>query len=1106
MTRLLRGLWVSTCLVLLGANLAHAQATAQITGTVVDDQGGVLPGVEVTAIQTETGFRRSAITDASGSFTLPNLPVGPYRVEAALVGFRAFVRTGIALQVNAAPVVNISMALGNLNETVAVEAATPLIETRSPSIGAVIENERIEELPLNGRQATDLIVLAGAAVQPPGAGASSRSMTGGVGISVAGGQTFGVAYLLDGAMHNNPYDNLNLPLPFPDAMQEFRVETSSTTASNGMHSGASVNAVTKSGTNQYHGDLFEFFRNHRFNATDPFARVDPQTGKRVADGLNRNQFGGTIGGPLRRDRLFFFVGFQGTQFRNTPSDLEAFVPTERMMNGDFSVFNSAACGRSVNMLAPFQNNRVNPSLISPAARAIVARLPRPTDECGRVQYARTRPTDDRQYIGKVDVQLNNNHSMFARYMLTNVEITPPLQLNPENVLVSTLGGNTQYAHSLTVGDTRVLSNQTVNALRVAANFTDIHRTHVPVGFDVADIGINTYSYLEDYLLLAVNGGFTIGGGTESEARFKTPSYQITDDLTMIRGNHQFGIGGSLAFWRSLSRANVRSPGQFSFGGGITGLGLGDFVIGRLSTFGLNPAFIQAVPNTLDMQQWYVGLYAQDTWKASPNLTLSYGVRWEPAIAQQIRNGAIYNFDADRFLRGEKTQVFANAPPGFLFPGDVGFVNDNAGMYDHWNQWSPRVGVAWDPTGSGTTVVRGGYALAYDFINAQFHLNTSVAQPWGAEVRLSDGALLDDPFAGSGVTNPFPYVLGPDSPFNLFGPYIAIPPDIKTPRQHSWNTTFQRQLGNSMAATASYLGSHSDRMWNVRSLNEGQYIPGSCTLNTPTGVRTFATCTTATTLNFRRKLTLQNWETGKYLGAVDEHTALGEQTYHGLLLGLQRRSVNDVSIAANYTLSTCEGHPTQGGTTPNVNSGYVNPADIDYDYGACASDRRHVFNLTAGYLTPEFDSTVLRAVASNWRISGIYRVSSGAPITVTVTTDPAGTGIGGQRANLNGDPYGDRDSTTNYLNFASFSAPAPGTYGAQRRGDIYGPGTRGIDIALVRLFRLQTHTLEARVESFNLMNWTRYNNPATNFNAPNTFGRITSALDPRIMQFALKYQF
>src|SRR5688572_2553651 len=408
-------------LVLSAGEAAAAQvgSTAQISGTVRDVSGGVLPGADVTAIQTDTGVRRSTVTNETGAFVLSNLPVGPYRLEVSLQGFRSFARTGIVLQVSANPQIDVALPLGDLTETVSVEAAAPLIETRSPSIGQVIENERIEELPLNGRQATDLIVLAGAAVQTDSA--TSRAMSGGVGIAVAGGTTFGVAYTLDGAMHNNPYDNLNLPLPFPDAMQEFRVETSSTTANNGMHSGASVNAVTKSGTNLFHGDLFEFFRNHRFNAKDAFADVDPATGERIGDGLNRNQYGGTLGGPIRTDQIFFFGAYQGSKFRNTPSDFESFVPTEAMLRGDFSTFNSLTCGRNpVVMRGGFVNNRIDPSALSPAALAISKFLPKPQDECGRVQYERTRPTDDAQYIGKVDVQLNSNHSVFTRYMLTKI--------------------------------------------------------------------------------------------------------------------------------------------------------------------------------------------------------------------------------------------------------------------------------------------------------------------------------------------------------------------------------------------------------------------------------------------------------------------------------------------------------------------------------------------------------------------------------------------------------------------------------------------------------------------------------------------------------------
>jgi hypothetical protein len=1103
MTRALRRALLGLLAILITPALLYAQgATAQIAGTVRDQSGAVLPGADVTATQTDTGFTRGTVSDEGGNYVLSNLPVGPYRLQATLSGFRRFQQTGIVLQVNANPVINIALSLGDVAETITVVGQAPLIETRTPSVGSVIDNERIEELPLNGRNATQLIELVGAAVPQPALNATTRSMPGGTAIAVAGGQAFGVAYSLDGATHNNPYDNLNLPLPFPDALLEFRVETSTTNANNGMHSSASVNAVTKSGTNRFHGDAFEFVRNHRFNATNPFNRV--VDGERVGDGLSRNTYGGTFGGPIVSDRLFFFGAYQGMRQRELPADLFAFIPTAQMLAGDFTTFASTQCNATaVALRSPFVNNRIDPAQFSPAALRIVSRMNLTTnDPCGRINYSRSRPEDEGQYIGKIDFQLSQSNSIFGRYMLTKNTLTPPLQLQPENILVASQGGRDTAAHSLTLGNTMVLSNSMVNAIRFAYNYTDIHRVHEPFGFSAPDVGIGIYSYLDEYMLLNITNGFQLGGGTESEARFKTPSYHLSDDLTLIRGGHQYGIGGTVAYWTSVSQANVRSPGQFTVNGTFTGLGLADFLTGRVSEF------MQAVPNTLDMKQYYVAAYVQDTWKLSSRATLNYGLRWEPGIAQQIRNGAIYNFDLERYLANQKSTVFKNAPAGFVYPGDASFVNDQAGMKNYWNQFSPRVGFAWDPTGDGRTSIRTGYSLANDFVNAQFHLNTSVAWPWGAEVRCQT-TLLDAPFSMcSGQSNPFPFTLSQDSSFALGGPYIAIPRDIELPRQQSWNVSVQRQVGDDMAVSATYIGSALDRGWNVRSLNEGVFMgTGTCTLNTPNGPQAFTPCTQTGNINNRRRLTIQNYDQGKFLGSVDEHTSLAEQKYNGLLLSVQRRAANGLTVSGNYTWSKCEGHPVQGGTTPNVNSGYVNPADIDYDYGACAADRRHVMNLSGSYQTPAFSQTAMRLALSNWRISGIYRVSSGTPLTVTVNTDPAGTGIGGQRANMIlDDPYGD-GTLGNFLNPAAFSVPAPGAYGDQERNSFTGPGARNVDLSLVRSFRFgQTHRLEARLEAYNAFNWFRWGNPSTNFSAPATFGRIQAALDPRIMQFAVKYQF
>jgi hypothetical protein len=615
------------------------------------------------ATQTDTGFQRSVTTDSAGAYTLTNLPLGPYRLEVMLSGFRSYAQTGITLQVNANPVINVTLSVGQVSETIAVEAAAPLVETRTTGISEVVEQERIVALPLNGRNPVDLIVLAGAAVGGQ-LGTATGRIQGSQGISVAGGQGFGVAYQLDGATHNNPYDNLNLPLPFPDALQEFRVETSALAPQRGGHSGASVNAVTKSGTNQLHGDAFEFVRDRRFNATNPFAAVGPN-GKRMDDGLNRNQFGGTLGGPIRRDRLFFFGAYQGTRTRQVPVDNIAFVPTAAMLAGDFTASASPACnsGRQVALRGPFVNNRVDPSALSRAAVAITGKLPTTTDPCGRVVYGLSTDSDETQSIGKLDLQLSANHAMFGRYMATTFFQEAP-NAKSSNILTSQTGGQDQLTQSFTYGDTMVLSLRAVNALRFAFNRSSVRRTHVET-FEAKDVGINTYSYLPHYSLFTITNAFTLGGN--SKAVFNTNTYQVSDDLTYVRGAHQWGYGATLARWDSFSSANIRSPGVFTFDGQVSGLPLADFLTGNLAQFR------QVAPNLLDTSQWYTAVYGQDTWRVSSKVTVNYGARWEPFIPQAIENDYAFVFDPDRFRKNIGSKVFVNAPAGFLYPGDDGFI-------------------------------------------------------------------------------------------------------------------------------------------------------------------------------------------------------------------------------------------------------------------------------------------------------------------------------------------------------------------------------------------------------------------------------------------------
>ncbi len=859
MTRLFRVFCFGLLALALASGAALAQSTGELAGRVTDESGAVLPGVTVTATQTDTGFSRTVVTDGEGAWVMPNMPTGPYRLEVSLQGFRTYVQTGILLQVGQTPTLNAELAVGNLEETVSVEAAAPIVDVRSAGVSEVVNN--VHELPLQGRQVTDLIMLAGAAVQT--GTSDSRSMQGGVSISVAGGLPFGVAYMLDGATHNNPQNNANLPMPFPDALQEFSVATSGLSAQNGVHSGASVNAVTRSGTNAFHGNAFEFARDRRFNATDPFALIGPD-GKRVDDGLNRNQFGGTLGGPIVRDRLFFFGGYQGTRVRQQPSDEIDYVPTAAMLAGDFTAFASPACqGRNVTLAAPFSGNRISPSLFSPAALNLARRLPTTTDPCGQITHQTSNSSDQHQTVGRVDFQQTSNHLIFGRYMSTSYDEPSPFSLNAENVLSTATPGLDNLAQSAAGGSTLVFGNSMVNSLRFAFNRTSIHRGS-PGWFAPRDLGSNVYSYQPGEMVLTITGGFNIAAGTATTGLFDTNTYQIGDDLSIVRGNHQLSFGANTAYWKMDFLTHARSGGDWNVNGQATGLGLADFLLGRVARLE------HGGPAYMPMHMWYVGTYVQDTWRASQRVTVNAGVRWEPFLGQVLETGSVYNFEVDRFRRNEKSSVFINAPAGFTYPGDPGFPGGNTGLVPKWWNFSPRVGVAWDVTGDGRMAVRTSYGVAYDFPTAERHNINTQSPPWGNRslVENPPGG-FDDPYGHIGG-DPHPIVAAREVQFIPFGAFGATDPDIDSPRVQSWNVTVERQLGEDWGVAASYLGSYTDRLWVQIQQNPGMFLGlGPCVL----GGRSFPVCSTAANVNERRVLSLsgENAAAAALIGNLDLHT-------------------------------------------------------------------------------------------------------------------------------------------------------------------------------------------------------------------------------------------
>ncbi len=1078
---------------------ASAQmATAELNGRVTDSSGAVLPGVTVTATQTATGLVRTVTTDGEGNYIISNLPTGPYRLEVSLQGFKSYVQTGLVLQVGATPTVNAALELGSLEESVTVEAAAPIVDVRSAGISEVVENERIVELPLQGRQVTDLLVISGAAVNT--GAVSSRGTPGGVNISVAGGLSTGVGYSLDGAVHSNPQQNANLPLPFPDALQEFRVSTSGLTAQNGVHSGAAVSAVTKSGTNRFSGNAFEFLRHHRFNATSPFARIGPD-GKRFDDGLKRNQFGGTFGGPVLKDRMFFFVAYQGTALRQRPASNVANVPTAAMLAGDFTTFASPQCngGRQITLRAPFVNNQINPALYSPAAMNLARRLPSTTDPCGLITFDVKSDRDEAQPIVRVDYQMGASHSIFGRYMGSKYSQPPGYAGGSDSILKTDVPGADDMVHSMTAGETTIFSSSVVNALRFAVNKTKVDNYQTPF-FSPSDLGVKMYSYLPGFMPVNVTGGFILYSGTNTNALFFNDTYQVADDLTVVKGRHQFGVGANVQYWKGDYTSTSRASGNWIFNGSATGLGLADLLTGRVTTVehgGLGK---------LPVNSTYVGVYAQDAWRVTSRLTVNAGLRWEPFFGQNVENGVISVFNMENFQQGIRSKVFLNAPAGLLYAGDEGFPkNGKTGLDKQWWNISPRGGVAWDVRGDGRLAVRSSYAMAYDFMSGEYHNINANAPPFGNRSLITDPpGRMDDPYGHLGG-DPHPIVTGPTTAYVPFGTFGTMDPGINSPRIQSWNVTVEQQIGLQWGVAASYLGSHSDRLWAQVALNPGIYMgPGPCTIR---GV-SYPVCSTNANLNQRRLLNEVNPRDAAFIGALDLNTDVGYQNYSGLKLSAQRRSAGGLSLNGNYTWSVCKGTPTAE-TFNQQSAGYLKPDDPSFDAGYCNQDRTHLATLTMGYETPEVGPAALRAIASHWRVSGIVSARSGSRLNIITGQDNAFTGLANQRPNKVSDDFY-RKTLTNWFNPAAFANPAPGTLGSLERNAAVGPSYWATDLALSKLVQIGgTQRVELRLEAFNLFNQFNWGDPVAtnrNFNA-GTFGRITTqAGTPRIMQFGIKYDF
>ncbi|MGA2715120.1 MAG: carboxypeptidase regulatory-like domain-containing protein [Bryobacteraceae bacterium] len=1078
---------------------AQAITTSDITGVVHDPTGLAVPGADVRATQTDTGLVRSVTSAADGTYRLTNLPIGRYQLSVSKEGFSTFVQTGIVLQVNSNPEIIVQLKVGSVAEQVSVEASAAIVETQNTDVGSVVDNQRVVDLPLNGRNPQELLLLSGPAIQttslPIPAGRENPNT---LGISVAGGNIYGILYELDGAEHTSAEAFLPLPIPFPDALQEFKLETSSTPARYGHHAAATVNMVTKSGTNGFHGDLFEFVRNGDFNARNDFAA------KR--DTLKRNQFGGVLGGPVIKNKLFFFFGYQDTIVRTDPGTTVTVIPTVAELAGNFTIAASAVCGKTVNLGAPFVNNQLPVSLLSPITQKIGSWFPASLNpnQCGQVTYGFPNADGENQTIAKVDWQLSDKHSMFFRFFRDHYNQVLPVPDATQNLLGATSGFDGQQYAAITglVGDTYLLSPNIVSTFRASVQYIPNSNLEPTTAFPSA-LGVNANALSSTpFFGMNVSGAFSFGGAGQTDWKNNSGIGQIAEDFDITRGSHQIAFGVDYLRTQYAYTSPRLDNGEFVFSGQNSGLAMADFVAGLPNQF--NQGYGALIYDRANG----IALFAQDAWKIIPRLTLTLGVRWEPFLPPVAQQDYPYveGFSMSNYLSGIGSKVYANAPPGMIFPSDSQWNYGLSNFAKHWNDFAPRVGLVFDPRGQGKEVIRAGYGILYDTATFGYIGQMPNNPPFGNTLSLNNPNMAS-PYANYPGGSPFPYVLNATAPFVNSGTYYLFSPNLPAPYVQQWNLSIQKQFGSDWSLTAAYIGSKSTDFWMNTELNPATYFPGaSCLLN---GI-TYSPCSSLANTQQRRLLSLLNPTAGKYYAGMITAVPDANASYNALNITAQKRFSRNVSVLAVYTWSHCIDNAEQ--TWFDASYDANNPYNIASNRGDCGQDVRQLFSSSFVFSTPRFSNSMLAKIAGNWQLSPIIRMNTGLPVNPLSGADDAldgmssNTGATTQRPNVICSPGLTNPTPAEWFNRSCFVANGPGAYGTAGRDSLRAPGQVVANVAVSRSFAVhEKQVIQFRAEAFNLPNLVNLGAPTATLTSA-LFGKITTAGDPRILQFAMKYVF
>lgn len=1068
-----------TLLVLLAAASAYAQnITATITGIVKDGTGAIIPNAAIKATNTGTQAAFTATSSTDGSYIVRTLPVGLYTVRIEARGFQAWEARELRLQVNEIARVDATLGVASTTDSVTVSAAVVSVDTTSATLRTVVDQKRIEELPLNGRNVTQLLRLVAGVVADPRADVTSgTTYPGTVPVSVNGGRANATNYVLDGAQNNDLYSNAPNPFPNPDALQEFSVQTNNFSAEFGRQSGGVVNAVTKSGTNEFHGSAFEFVRNQALNATNFFSPIIPGTQTKRQDGLKRNQFGATIGGPVLlpkiyngKDKSFFFFSYQGSMLRVVPASVQRIVPTTLQRAGNFSALNRAL--RDPLSGQAFPGNIIPASRISPISRTIIDSSIPDGGPDGRITTTVSTPNNDHQIMVRGDHQISNSNRLSGRYYKSFSE--SPAVLNLSNLLEQSSGGK-WFNESISITDTHTLTPTIVNQFLFSINRTNGYFEPIQPARSLASLGINYYN--DPIIKWDVNiaGYFRINtGDTNGFPRRET---QFLDTLRWTKGRHNITLGGEYGRGANDIINNFRANGVWDFNNaaGFTNESLGDFLIGKFNSLQ------QGIGEYKNTRFHRVGFFAQDSMKLRKNFVLDAGVRWEPFFP--------FTDEVDRIATwhpGTRSTRYPNAPVGVRYAGEDGIPKGTVPVF--WKNIGPRLGFAWDVFGDGKTAVRGAYGIFFDSFNSIATNSQANQAPFGTVVTVFGNATNNFANPWLGTANPFPGQKNPprDAVFPQFSTHFLNSHDFHNPYIQSWNLTLEREIGRGFISRTAYAASKGTRLMTLREINAAVYAPGA---------------TTATT-NQRRPF-------APGLGQTTLVEPVGNSTYHSFQWTIERRFNKGFSILANYQFSK-----SIDDTSANKGTGQVrtNPNSQAFDKGLSDFHRAHAFTFSSVWELPvKFQNRAANFALGGWNLNSIMTLYTGQPITIGSGVDNARTGTGGQRADLTGDAKLSTDRPRNdvineWLRRAAFSPNALGTFGNHGRNIFFGPGLANVDFGLGKEFRAnERFGATFRFEAFNALNRVNLGNPTTAQNNGN-FMRITSAGDPRILQLALRLAF